>query len=302
MRKLFVLFALGGLYWWWRSLQEVTPSSLVNKVVVITGASAGIGRATAHQFARYKARIVLVARREEALNEVKNELARYGAEVLIIPADVSLEKDIKRVVSQTEAKFGQIDVLVNNAGLSMGGYFETADSTHIRKMLDLNVKGLIRMTQVVLPAMLERKSGYIVNVSSVAGILNAPGETAYAASKSAVNTFSDALRRELHGKGVHVAKVLPGWTKTDMTAKLDTTLSFDQYSIVNPLMPMQDVELVAKAIVDAVRFRKSTIVLGGVLPQMNAILPRLLEWMQDVFYFKLIDKEHFVESLEELGT
>src|SRR5262245_30736039 len=141
-----------------RSRRRAQPFSLTRQVVVITGASSGIGRAAAHAFAQAGASVALVARRPEALAAVEAELGCYGVETLVVPADVTRSEELERLVEKVLGTFGRIDVLVNNAGISRGGSFITLEPDDLRQLLLTNVYGPLRLTQLVLPCMLRRGS------------------------------------------------------------------------------------------------------------------------------------------------
>lgn len=206
-----------GSYWLARYLRpEHSPLILNNSVVVITGASSGIGRAYANAFARRGVRLVLAARRVELLEQLRHEVAAYASDVLIIPTDVTDETQLKNLVDQTLQHFGQIDIVINNAGIGGGGLLQTIDPAEIGKMIDTNLKAAVILTRLCLPSMLARRYGKIINISSVAGRIGTPGNLPYNASKQGLIAFSDSLRREVDGTGVDVIAVLPNWTSSEM--------------------------------------------------------------------------------------
>ena len=213
--------ALGGLvgassYWLLRYLQpEESPMILNGSVVIVTGASSGIGRALAESFARRGAKVVLAARRAEMLETVRLQIEPYATDVLAIPTDITDEANLRALVSQTLDRFGRIDVLVNNAGVAVGGQLHTLTPDNVRSILRTNYEAAAILTQLVLPSMLAQRHGHIVNIASLDGRVAIPASTLYSSSKHALLAFSDALRRELFGTGVHVTSVLPSWTRTD---------------------------------------------------------------------------------------
>jgi short-subunit dehydrogenase len=181
--------------------------NLKDRTAIVTGASSGIGRETVKAFDARGATVFAVARREELLNE----LAKEHDNVVPVPADVTIEEDRERIASVA----GEVDVLVNNAGRGWLGLVEQMPAADIRELFELNVLASIDLTQRVLPGMLERRRGHIVMVSSVAAYVSLPPLTVYSATKHAIQGFSDGLRRELLGRGVHVSTVNPGLVRTE---------------------------------------------------------------------------------------
>jgi short-subunit dehydrogenase len=188
-------------------------SCLKEKVVVITGASSGIGLECARLFGSEGARLVLAARSEDKLNALAAELASMP--VLIVPTDVSLEEDCKRLIEKTVERFGRIDILVNNAGLSMRALFRDLDLNVIRRLMDVNFWGCVYCTKYALPWLLERR-GSVVGVTSIAGFKGLPARTGYSASKFAMNGFLDTLRTEHLYDGLHVMTFAPGFTASNV--------------------------------------------------------------------------------------
>ncbi len=185
-----------------------------NKVVWITGASSGIGAACAIACSKQGAKVVLSARREEKLKEVQKQLSG-PSEILIL--DVT---DTESIVQKAEAcakYFGPVDILINNAGISQRGLVEETDLEVDRRLFEVNYFGNIAITKAVLPSMLERKTGSLVIISSVAGKLSTPGRSSYAATKHALQGFYDALRAEVYDRGVKVNVICPGYIRTDIS-------------------------------------------------------------------------------------
>jgi short-subunit dehydrogenase len=303
IRKLLLWLAVGGAtYLWWKTRQEAAPPrSLQGAVVLVTGASAGIGRAAANAFAAQGAHVALVARRAELLAEVAAELAVYSGETLAVPADLTLEKDLKRTAAAVTERFGRVDVLVNNAGLSLGGPLHEQSPADVRRVINLNLTALIRLTQLLLPGMLERRRGHIVNVSSVSGPLAAPGTTAYAATKAAVNTFSDALRREVKRHGVGVSVVIPGWVRTDMIARMSQKY-MRQTNMINRLIPIAEAETVAAAIVDAVRYNRRQVLMGGPGFYIGILASRMAPELLDLIFKHYNDTDAMLAVLKNSGV
>jgi uncharacterized protein len=221
---------------------------LQDAVVVITGASAGIGRETALEFARHGAHIVLAARREDRLNDVAERCRALGAETLVVRADVGRTEDIERVVAGAIERFGRIDVLVNNAGFGFSGTIEETSESDMRELLDVNYMSAFTATKLVLPHMRAQRRGHIVNVASVVGKIAFPFHGAYSATKFAMLGMTEALRGELYGSGITCSAVLPGSTRTEF---FDVQRTNDGH-VSAPTGPQQDADVVARAIVRSV--------------------------------------------------
>jgi short-subunit dehydrogenase len=193
-------------------------NDIKGNVVIVTGASSGIGEATARQFGREGAKIVLAARRVDRLESLAQEIAAMntGAETLVVQADLSKLDDIRSLITQTFDKFGRIDVLVNNAGFGRLNWLENLDPVKdIQAQFDVNVLGVIQTTRQALPVMMKQRSGHIINMCSMAGLVATPTYTVYAACKHAVHGFSEALRREVKPWGIDVSMIYPGGVVTE---------------------------------------------------------------------------------------
>ncbi len=190
--------------------------NLKNKLVIITGASSGIGLSCAHESAKRGANLVLAARQYVKICEIASEIQNiYGVKVLAIQTDVAIEEDCKQLIKQSIYTFGKIDVLINNAGISMRALFADLDLEVIRKVMDVNFWGTVYCTKYALPHLLEVK-GTVVGVSSIAGFKGLPGRTGYSASKFAVNGFLESLRIENLKTGLKVLLACPGFTASNI--------------------------------------------------------------------------------------
>ena len=184
--------------------------------VLVTGASSGIGAALARHFAAQGARVALVARRRERLEALAAQIAQAGQpEPVVIEADLCADGACAQVVEQATTALGPIEVLVNNAGVGYAGAFANLEPKHIEQMLGLNIRALVRLTHLVLPAMLQRRQGWIMNVASVVGHVPFACMPVYAPSKSFVVAFTDALWAQTRGTGVSVTSLAPGTTRTE---------------------------------------------------------------------------------------
>lgn len=191
--------------------------NLKNKVVIITGASSGIGKATAMKLAKEGASVVLCARSEDELKSLKDRIESNGGKALVVKTDVTKPEDFEKAVSLTLATYGTIDALVNNAGLMPLSYVEKLKTDEWEKMVDVNIKGVLNGVAAVLPTMRENKSGHIVNLSSSAAHNYFPGGAVYCATKAAVKMFSEGLRQELAGEyGINVTSIEPGAVDTSL--------------------------------------------------------------------------------------
>jgi short-subunit dehydrogenase len=191
-----------------------------NPVIIITGASSGIGEATARLFASDGYRVVLAARRKEQLNDLAQDIRSKGGQALVVVTDISKNDQIQNLVSQTLDHFGQIDILMNNAGLGRLNWLEKLDPINdIEYQIKVNLIGMIQMTRAVLPCMIERKQGHIINIGSIAGLIATPTYSVYAASKYGLRGFTEAIRREVNIHGIKVTGIYPGGVATEFGEK-----------------------------------------------------------------------------------
>ena len=193
-------------------------SLMINgKIVIITGASSGIGYATALALSKAGAKVVIGARRTDRLEQLENEIKKNGGEVLSQKLDVTKKTDCDSIVEQAVKKWGKIDVLVNNAGIMPLSFVKNLKVDEWEQMVDVNIKGVLYCTAAVIPHMKEKKSGHIVNISSTAGRTVAPSGSVYSATKHAVTAFSEGLRQELSTRSnIRVTCVEPGLVKTEL--------------------------------------------------------------------------------------
>jgi short-subunit dehydrogenase len=191
------------------------------KVVVVTGASSGIGRAAALEFARRGYDLAIASRRLSLLESLAEECRAAGARCVAAAMDVTSREDCASLIATAERDLGPIDVLVNNAGFAIFDSIENADPDHLESMMQTNYFGTVYCTKAVLPLMLARRRGTIVNVSSIAGIMGYGRMGGYCATKFAMIGFSEALRDEVMGRGVRVALVCPGTTETSFFEKAE---------------------------------------------------------------------------------
>lgn len=246
------------------------------QVVLITGASSGIGAATARLLARHGMRVALVARRRDRLAALEQEIRRDGGEAMAFPADLADPAARRGVVEAVEALWGPVEILINNAGF---GYYGTVAETPwevIERMFAVNVLAMIDLARLVIPRMQAMGHGHILNVASVAGHIATPPLTVYSATKFAVVGFSEGLRRELGPYGIHVTVISPGPVRTEFS-RAASGLEVDPGEVPGGLAP----EAVARAIWRALRRPVPEIVIPArYLPAIwiNQAFPRLVDW------------------------
>lgn len=254
---------------------------LKDKVVIITGASSGIGRACALAFAEQGCKLALAARDMAKLEAVAGECRAKGVGVVALPTDVAKEEDCKRLVDETLAAYSRIDILINNAGMSMRALFEDTEISVLKRLMDVNFWGTVYCTKYALPSLLENK-GSVVGISSIAGFKGLPARTGYSASKFAMNGFLETLRIENRRKGLHVLICAPGFTASNIR---NTALTRDGSSQAeSPLdeSKLMQPEEVAQAIIKAIRKRKPMLILstiGKLTVLINKFLPGFMDGM-----------------------
>ena len=219
-------------------------NNITGKVIVITGASSGLGEATARLLANQGAKIVLAARRAERINALAQELAESGAHAIAVTTDVAKRSDVENLVGVTIKTFGQIDVMINNAGVMPLSLVEKLQIEEWEQMVDINLKGVLYGVAAVLPHMQSRKSGQFINVASTAGHRVMPTSSIYSATKYAVRAFSEGLRQEVTPHNI----ISPGASATELT----THVSDEEIS--NNLKASADFALPASAFANMVMF------------------------------------------------
>lgn len=232
-----------------------------NKIVIITGASSGIGRACALECAKRGASLALAARNIEKLQETATTIAeQYSVKTLCVKTDVSQERDCQNLIEKTMEHFGQIDVLINNAGISMRGLFKDTKLEVIKKVMDINFWGTVYCTKFALPHLLKTK-GSVVGVISIAGYMGLPGRTGYGASKYAVRGFLDTLRVENFKNGLHVLVAAPGFTASNIRNTSLTATGEPQGKSPRDEGKMMSAEECAEHIINATVKRKRELIL-----------------------------------------
>jgi len=249
-----------------------------DKVVLVTGASSGIGRALAVELGRRGARVALTARRAEELLKAAEEVERAGGQALALPADVRSAEEMKGAAARVRERWGGVDVLVANAGMSTTTFGADLDAAEATDVISINVIGVVNSVAAVLPDMLARRRGHLVAISSLASCRGLPRSGAYSASKAAVSTFFESMRVDLRRSGIDVTVIHPGFIRTPMTANRKRKLPF--------LLEADDA---ACRILRAVERRARTYA----FPWQLAGLVRMLKYLPGAVYDRLASNTSF---------
>jgi len=256
-------------------------NDLKGKVVLVTGASSGFGKDAAWLFAREGCSVILAARRIDRLQALAAAIQKEGGEAFAVPVDVADRSEIQLMVNTVLDLYDHIDILFNNAGFGRLGWLENlADERDIETQLNVNLHGVIHMTHAVLPHMLKRRSGHIINMSSVAGWIAPPTYSIYAASKYGVRAFTDSLRREVQPFGIQVSGIYPGYAATEFgrhTGDHPVKKSkLDQY-----FPPMRSDEVAARVVELAKHPRRAVILpwFYNIAIWADWYMPWLVDWI-----------------------
>jgi short-subunit dehydrogenase len=260
-----------------------------DKVVIVTGASSGIGEAIAREFALNGSKVVLAARSESRLSEIAKEIINNGGEAIFVRTDVSIEAECKELIEKTVKKFGRINILVNNAGLSMRAAFLDVDLKVLHRLMNVNFWGTVYCTKYALPYLIENK-GSLIGVSSVAGFHGLPGRTGYSASKFAIHGFLETIRIENLRKGLHVMIIAPGFTSTEIRKHALTANGKEQGESPRDERTLMSPEYVAKWVLKGIRKKKRNKLLtwDG---RLTALFQRILPTLVDRAYYFEMSKE-----------
>jgi short-subunit dehydrogenase len=268
-------------------------NSLQGKVVLITGASSGFGEDAARLFASEGCRVVLAARRVEKLQAIAREIQGAGGEAFVIPVDVNQRIEIERMVQTVLDRYGRVDILFNNAGLGGVDWFENLKpERHIETLVRVNLTGTMLVTHAVLPGMLKRRAGHIINMSSVAGLIAASLITTYSASKYGVRAFTDALRREVSPFGIKVSGIYPGPATTEFGKHLERTKARER--IPWSIDVHMTSEYVARRVVDVAKYPRRSLVIPWwfrIVTTFDTLFPVLVDW---IFYL-IAKKNHHLD-------
>jgi short-subunit dehydrogenase len=264
-------------------------NTFVNKVVWITGASSGIGEALSYAFAKEGAKLVLSARRTEELNRVKANLKLSDKDVFILPLDLENTSNANELCSQVLSRFGQIDILINNGGISQRSLTKDTSLELDRKIMEINFFGTVALTKAVLPHMLKQKRGHIVAMSSIAGKFGFYFRSAYSASKHALHGFFESLRMEIFNDNVKVLIVCPGKIKTNISINAVMKDGGKYNKMDESTDQGLSAEECANQILNALKNNKNEILIGG--RELRAV------WMKRIFpqWFSRIIKKQKAE-------
>lgn len=249
-------------------------ADLTGRVAIVTGASSGIGEATARLMARAGMRVALCARRKDRLEKLAAEIRSAGGQASVHPLDVTDATGLRWMVDEVLGQWGRLDVLVNNAGRGLAATFEQTTAEEFRALLELNVLAVFTATQAVLPIMRRQGRGHIINVSSVVGRRGVPYRSAYSATKFALGGLSEALRVELTGTGIAVSLIYPIGTATEFHTAEPQKVAWRRVG------PMQTAERVARAILRCVRRPRPEVYPywpARILAALSVVAPRLVD-------------------------
>ena len=270
------------------------PNNLTDKVVFITGASSGFGADAARLFAKEGCIVVLAARRLDRLIALAEQIRAEGGQAFTVGLDVSEQSQIDEAVLSVLDNFGRIDILFNNAGFGRLDWLETLEPARdIDSQIDVNLRGLIQVTRAVLPSMLARRSGHIINNSSVAGFIAAPMYSLYAATKYGIRGFTDALRREVKSFGIDVSGLYPGpaFTEFSQNSKSDNAI---KKNFKTPKWLYMTSVYVARRTVGLVKRPRRTLILPWWFRPIigfDTLFPGLVDWFLQV---ALVKRSHRV--------
>ncbi len=260
-----------------------------NKVVIVTGASSGIGEATAKAFAAEGSKVVLASRTAEKLKLIVEEIKNMNGDAIFVPTDVSSETECRHLVEKTVEHYGTIDILINNAGISMRAVFNEVDLTVLHRLMNINFWGTVYCTKYALPYLIKNR-GSLVGVSSVAGFHGLPARTGYSASKFAMHGFLETIRIENLKKGLHVMIIAPGFTATNIRKHALLADGSEQGASPRNEDHLSQPEHVAAWVLKGIRKKKRNKILtweGRLTALFQRIIPTVVDWC----YYMVMSKE-----------
>lgn len=260
-------------------------SKLKNKVVLITGASSGFGEDAALLFAAEGCKVVLAARRMDRLQDLAAKIQDSGGEAIAMPVDIVNRADIENMVETTLDLYSHIDILFNNAGIGRVDWFEKMSMERdIETLVQVNLTGLMQVTHAVLPHMLARRQGHIINMISVAGLIPTPLITTYSASKAGARAFTDALRREVSPLGIKVSGIYPGPAATEFGQHIGRNSAYQ--SVRSKIRTSMTSEYVARRVVGVAKWPRRSLILPWwfrILSTFEILFPVLVDWISYIF-------------------
>ena len=266
----------------------IQPAFMHKKVVIITGASSGIGKALAYKFAQENWNIVIAARRFERLKLIEESIK--NTEVFSVETDITKEEDCKHLIEKSCKRFGRIDVLINNAGISMRAGFQEVEIDVLRKVMDVNYWGTVYCTKYALPELI-KNNGSLVGVISVGGYVGLPGRTGYSASKFAVRGFLDTIRIDNLKSGLHVLIAAPGFTASEIRKTALTANGKQQGETPRNENKMMSAEECAIHIYKAIKKRKRKIILKAIEGKFTVFMAKLWADLVDRVLYKVFSNE-----------
>jgi dehydrogenase/reductase SDR family member 7B len=260
-----------------------------DKVIIITGGSSGIGKAMAEVFGKNGSKILITGRNAADLDQAVADLKTKGIDAHGFRADVSVEEDNKRMAEETIKRFGKIDVLINNAGITMRASFQDLDLMVIKKVMDINFYGVLYATKYCLPEIIKNK-GSVVGISSIAGYRGLPGRSGYSASKFALNGFLETLRTELLHQGVHVLTACPGFTASNTRKRALNSQGNEQGESPRDENNMMSAEECASRIYSAMVKRRKILVMTN-QGKLTVLLNKFASGWMDKIVYRTMAKE-----------
>jgi short-subunit dehydrogenase len=262
-----------------------SPISLENKVVLITGASSGFGEDAAWLFANEGCKVVLAARRVDRLQTLASRIQDAGGEAIAIPMDIVSADDVDNMVKSAIDLYGKIDILFNNAGIGrVGWYEEYSMERDIEMLINVNLIGTMRVTRAVLPHMLARREGHIINMISIAGFVSTPLISSYSASKFGLRAFTDSIRREVAPLGIKVSGIYPGFAKTEFGQHIGKNEAYG--SIRNKINFRMSSEYVASHVLDIAKRPRRILIIpwwANIVAAIATLSPSLVDWIAYLF-------------------
>lgn len=264
---------------------NIFPIPLEDKVIIITGASSGFGEDAALLFAKEGCKVVLAARRVDRLQTLASRIQDEGGKAIVVPMDIVNPADIDNMVKSALDLYGQVDILFNNAGIGRVGWFEEHSSERdIDMLIHVNLIGMMQVTRSVVPHMLARRQGHIINMVSVAGLISPPLLTSYSASKYGARAFTDALRREVAPFGIKVSGIYPGPAATEFGRHVGKNRAYD--SLRSRFDIRMSSEYVARRVVDVAKRPRRSLVIPWwfrIIATFDTLFPVVVDWILYLF-------------------